>query len=887
MGLSVGISASQAAVIGSSAITIEGTSGNLTHTTSMGLTVSAAAAFQLDVSPSTVTIGPNGLASAQITLIPGANFGSSSVFLYGPSAHIGNTGVDMSISSQFLSADEPQSTISFQSRFQVQTGSNVPVPLTTTLGAQVVNPALFLNVINPASACNSLSRSTTRRTDSDPTGVVYDPVHKLVFAAVQQANSLQVYSSATAQSVATIPMIAPRGLDITPDGSRILVGSLTRYIYWVDPVSLQVIEQVPVVSNVFNGSFTPTPLRPVILASGKVLVAMGAGPPNEWDPSTDTWSNPTPPSFAAGDAAIRRSADHTKVVVATINGNTLAIFDSASDSYGPVQNILTTAAALNSNGSRIAVIEASPTIPGGNQVVMFNSQFNVLATYQLNAEVVPSDLIFSRDDSLVYVQAGGFVTALRATDLSYAGAVPSAGTGGVDYPSDVDESRMIFSPGNFARSVVFTDASAPCALGTNQPYNMALTPPQGTVSSPGSTTLHAVGGITTQSQVYFGAAPGSPQATSGTNLQPSPPTIVQVTPPSAQAAGVVNVTVTNPDGSVGIVPDGYSYGSNILAVLTNSGPATGGTSVKLYGYGLAFDMSQIQVTVGGKSATVTNAFGGPGISPFPFPMDQVTFTTPTGNPGPADIVVTTPAGSASLPGGFHYVQNVQTFPVSSTLAEFAYDQTRQRLYAGDYNTNLVYVFDLVAQKYVTPITVGHFPFALAITPDNSKLVVSNAGDGTVSVVDLTGVAATRTVPVSNLSDLPIQCGPATPYAVAATSKNQALVALQCPNVTAGEFILLDLNTLAVGCGASQGCAAIQSAYPQYLDWVLAISGTTDGSKIFASNGVTIGVWDVNADTFISQPSGDTTLQFPVVQTAAANDGDVFAQFYGGLQPVAV
>src|ERR1035437_9987091 len=444
--LSVGISASQAAAVGKGTITIQGTSASLAHSTTLGISVSAAAVFQLTAAHSTVTIGPNGLASAQVTLVPGANFGSSTVFLSASSGDIGNTGVDMSISSQFLTAAQPQSTISFQSGLQVQTGSNIQVPVTGTLGVQVENVPLTVNIINPAPACTSLSRSTTRRTDMDPTGVVYDPANTLVFAAVDQTNAVQVYSAADAHTVATIPIAAARGLDVSTDGSQLLVGSRTLFLSGVDPNARQVIGQVPVVSSLFNGGNPPTPLRPIILASGKVLVDMG-GAPLEWNPVTNTWTNPTPPNFAPGDIIFRRSADHTKVVVAPVLQNTLAIFDSATDSYGPVQNITARAAALNSNGSNLAVIVSSPTLPGGNQVTLYDSQFNVLATYQLNADVVPTDLIFSRDDSLVYVLTlGDFVAALNATDLSFAGALPNPGTGGgADYPPAIDETGMIFS----------------------------------------------------------------------------------------------------------------------------------------------------------------------------------------------------------------------------------------------------------------------------------------------------------------------------------------------------------------------------------------------------------------------------------------------------------
>lgn len=877
--LTVNFAASQNAGVGNSTITIQGSSGNSTHTGSLGVSVTAAVQFQLNVSPTTVNIGPNSQATAQITLVPGANFGNNSVMLGSGSVFVGNTGVQLSISPEFLTAAQPTGTITFQSDFQVQAGNSIPVNISGTVGGEVVNPPLFLNITNPAPACASLSRTTTRRTDMDPTGVVYDPVHKLVFAAVDQTNTVQVYSSADAHTVATIPIPAARALDIAPDGSRVLVGSETRYLSWVDPNTLQVVGQAPLVSSLFNGGNSPTPLRPIILASGKVLVDMG-GAPLEWDPATNVWTNPTPQGFAPGDIIFRRSADHTKVVVAPVQQNSLAIFDSASDSYGPVQNITAGAAALNSNGSRLVVIGSTPTVSG---LILFDSQFHVLATYQFYGQIVVSDVIFSRDDSLIYVLTSGYVVALRASDLSFAGAVSNTGTGGgADYPPDIDETGMIFSPGNGERGTVFTDASTPCALGVNQPYNMSLSPPQGTLSAPTATVLNAVGGITANSQVYFGAPPGSPQATPGTNLVNSPPTSVQVTPPPAQSAGAVDVTVTNPDGSLGIVLDGYSYGSNILGVLTTSGPASGGTSVKMYGYGLAFDQSQIQVTIGGKAATVTNAFAGPGISPFPFPMDQVTFTTPAGTPGPADIVVTTPAGSATVAGGFHYLANVQSFPVSATLSEVVYDQSRQRLYAADYNTNKVDVFDLAGQKYLTPITVGNSPQGLAITADSTTLVVTNGADDTLSIVDLAGASAAKTVSLSNIG-LPGQCGQQIPYAVAATSNNQAVVAVTCGSLTVGAFVVVDLATQAIGCGASQSCAAMLAAYPQATSEFLFLAATPDGSKIFTTSGNMAGLWNVPADTFISGPTYGAGFQ-PVVITAAAADGTAFAVDFGIVDP---
>jgi hypothetical protein len=57
--LIVGVSASGAAAVGNGAITVQGASGGLTHSMMVNTAVTATIAFQLNVSPSTVAIGPN------------------------------------------------------------------------------------------------------------------------------------------------------------------------------------------------------------------------------------------------------------------------------------------------------------------------------------------------------------------------------------------------------------------------------------------------------------------------------------------------------------------------------------------------------------------------------------------------------------------------------------------------------------------------------------------------------------------------------------------------------------------------------------------------------------------------------------------------------------
>jgi hypothetical protein len=88
------------------------------------------------------------------------------------------------------------------------------------------------------------SRSTFRRTDMNPRGVVYDPSHKLVFVTVPQLNEVVVYSSTNAGTVAAIPVPDPSGIDITADASRVIVGTNTRFFWLIDTVSLQLTRSV-------------------------------------------------------------------------------------------------------------------------------------------------------------------------------------------------------------------------------------------------------------------------------------------------------------------------------------------------------------------------------------------------------------------------------------------------------------------------------------------------------------------------------------------------------------------------------------------------------------------------------------------------------------------
>ncbi|GAA5707446.1 hypothetical protein SM007_38845 [Streptomyces avermitilis] len=112
------------------------------------------------------------------------------------------------------------------------------------------------------------------------------------------------------------------------------------------------------------------------------------------------------------------------------------------------------------------------------------------------------------------------------------------------------------------------------------------------------------------------------------------------------AAGTVPVIVTTPAGAS--TPANYIYvgpvvppGPTVLAFTPTAGPTAGGTPFTIVGTNL----TGATVTFGGVPATGVNVIGGV----------VLTGVTPAGAAGNVPVVVTTPTGSATVPGGYTYV----------------------------------------------------------------------------------------------------------------------------------------------------------------------------------------------------------------------------------------
>ncbi|MEU3183366.1 IPT/TIG domain-containing protein [Streptomyces sp. NPDC006923] len=170
------------------------------------------------------------------------------------------------------------------------------------------------------------------------------------------------------------------------------------------------------------------------------------------------------------------------------------------------------------------------------------------------------------------------------------------------------------------------------------------TPPTAATIAPatgptaGGTTFVITGTNLTGATVTVGGVPATVLGVDATGTQ-----LFGVTP--AGVAGNAPVVVTTASGTA-TVPGGFTYtGAAVPPTATTivpaTGPVAGGTAFVITGTNL----TGATVTVGGAPATVLGVNAG---------GTQLFGVTPAGVAGNAAVVVTTPAGAATVPGGFTY-----------------------------------------------------------------------------------------------------------------------------------------------------------------------------------------------------------------------------------------
>ncbi|WP_124286833.1 IPT/TIG domain-containing protein [Streptomyces sp. ADI92-24] len=206
------------------------------------------------------------------------------------------------------------------------------------------------------------------------------------------------------------------------------------------------------------------------------------------------------------------------------------------------------------------------------------------------------------------------ITANTATSVT---VIAPSGSGTVNV--------TVTTPGGTSNPLAFYYVGAP--------FKAGLSPVSGVTAGGGTVTITGTG-LSTATAVNFGAATAVPTVANDSQLS--------VIVPAGAAAGSVGVSVTTQGGTNNGLSYTYVDGPTAGTVTPDSGPASGGTVVTISGTGF--------------TTTQSVAFGAV-LAPFGVINDTtlsvVAPPTPDGDPGPAEITVTTSGGNATA--GFTYI----------------------------------------------------------------------------------------------------------------------------------------------------------------------------------------------------------------------------------------
>jgi len=888
-GLVLNLTASSTVSTGTYPLTFQETSGNLTFNQSASLNVQVLATFSLHLFFSDLLVRQNGSVSGTFDITNGSS--GSTNFSVNLSVAGLPAGVTATFSENPLPGIASQQSIMLNAASGAALGTNIPAQLIATrVSDGVVASASF--TITDALPPGQLpgNRTTLIRTGDTPSSAVYDALHKMAFASEPNLGLVDAISVPAGQIVTRIPVPGVQALGISADNTQILATTSTQQVAWIDTRLMEVskwqllplagdpvlgmLSWIPynfqcVVPDFASGGDLPSYVQnPYLLSNGKVLfeaTESGVFPAVvEWDPVANT---ATIRKDLPGGNGVAANPSGTEVLFAGNPSIYVAATDSVQNSSGLGAAFF---AAANPAGNQFALGLVLGEFP---DVVFVDDKLNVLGRVILNQqnEYQPTGVVYSLDGTRLYVVTPGpvgTIITIDTTTFSILGTAPGYANGdprdafNIENPLTADDTGLVI--GSAVGGLVFDDSTDFYNFtATEATQGSSVTPSEGPVQGGTLTKLSPIS--TAVPDVWFGAQ----RATATSMIAPSQ---LQATTPPAQAVGVVNVKLIDPTGVMAIVPQGFTFGTvPLLTAPLAEGPA-GNVIANVFGFGFSADagVTSQQATIGGRSASVVAATQSQG-----FPVQGLVLNVPPGSPGPADIVVTSPTGTATYPKGFRYLNSVTTFSSPDTFSAVLYDSVRRQLYlnAGDH----IDVFSLISNSFGTPIkppTLGATSQlqGMALTPDSSKLIVGNFSDDSVSIINPDLPAGAMVVQIA--PPIGPDAQPEGPHSIATTSKNTAFIDIGTTGFLSGGGGLmyeLDLTTLH---------ATVRNDVPNFVQ----VSGepmsqSADGTRVFLctpdDSGGSIAVWSAETDSWKGSNLGGVAEQF-LDDVATARDGNLFA-----------
>ena len=387
--------------------------------------------------------------------------------------------------------------------------------------------------------------------------------------------------------------------------------------------------------------------------------------------------------------------------------------------------------------------------------------------------------------------------------------------------------------------------------------------------------------------VYFGS-----QKSSSVRVTPSQDNVqISVTAPPG-TAGTADVYALTSDNGVQLLPEAFSYGPTVVEITPNAAAAGGGIGA-VYGYGFGPTSptsipADLQVTVGGKAATVTAYTGNPyGTASPPLPLQAFSYTIPSGTPGAKDLTVATNAGSTTVHNGMTYLPAIQQYSAGAAqLAQGIYDPHRDLYYFTD--TIAVLVFSRAAGAWLTPISLpaafgAQRLWGIALSPDGNQLALADLGAQAIYVLNPDNPSTARKFSVP----LPATQVISQPVGVAVTDAGIVYFTVLTTAGT-GYYLFFKLDT-GSGQVTNYHVGTNSPLTDSYLRTVLSADGSVvygnDDGEVFAVDTATDNVKTAQIEPSCCYGDYDLALsanQSRVAATGYFYDPQVNAEAWDGL-----
>lgn len=662
------------------------------------------------------------------------------------------------------------------------------------------------------------NRTDYRSTEGTPYAATYDRDHKLIFSSNNSWNRIEVISSDTHAVVKTISIRDPRGIDVAPDNSRVWVATGSQQVFEIDTSTFATRRHL--LPKIHAPGITP--LQPwegwqlYALSDGTVLLYCEtpgvATYLTIWDPNANALTPvplPSGPYGPVGPGLIVRSGDGRRFYSLSGTSSGISFYydvPSRSSSAAIQMGGYVFAAAANQDASRVAVYDF-------NGLIMYDGDLNPIGPLPggglLSSWMFEGGLVFSPYNGNLYEVCMPIATPViwtvdsnTLTTIGIAPAMPFIPVGNrldppfyMPMPFAVDDTGMVlgveyygiaFDDSMFYQNFVTTLPGTPIFLQHMSPYSGPLG--GGTVSGGFGNAFNVL------PDVWYGPNRGSAHLDIFN--------ILTITSPASSVPGPVHVKMIFPNGIEVFDPLFFSYGPFIQYSFFSGGAPGGGAPGVIAGYGFPIDDTGGTLSVGGAPAVITTKQTQ--YLPFtraPFPSTYLKFDVPPGSPGWADLTLSTPDGTSTLPKSFFYAKSVQDYPSSDSFQAVIFDPNREQLYlsAGDH----IDVFSLTYNQFLNPIQPpangGTKQFAgLALTPDGQTLLAADLLDGSLAVIPLDDPASSWAIAVAPVDYSDPRCT-IGPLDVAPLVNNQVLVALGgLPGTGCGPYGPLYMVDLVAG-----------------------------------------------------------------------------------------